>query len=128
MEKYLPLAAQVQASTERFLFLEKVDFVIFGGAAKLRWAWEGAQRPVGHNKEPKKMGARSARARTHGQNPLVQYKYLSTRKVFFAVKSGAPKNPRSGVALQARQSTFPGTVSIHVARRAGLATLLSGLS
>ncbi len=31
----------------------------------------GAQRPVGRGKEPKKTGARSARARTRGQNPLV---------------------------------------------------------
>jgi hypothetical protein len=31
----------------------------------------GAQRPVGRDKEPKKTGARSARARTRGQNPLV---------------------------------------------------------
>ncbi len=31
----------------------------------------GAQRPVLLVKEPKKMGARSARARTRGQNPLV---------------------------------------------------------
>jgi hypothetical protein len=38
--------------------------------AKLRWAG-GAQRPVGRGKEPKKTGARSARARTGGQNPLV---------------------------------------------------------
>jgi len=31
----------------------------------------GAQRPVGRGNEPKKTGARSARARTRGQNPLV---------------------------------------------------------
>ncbi len=31
----------------------------------------GAQRPVWHGNEPKKTGARSARARTRGQNPLV---------------------------------------------------------
>ncbi len=35
--------------------------------------WRGAQRPVGRGKEPKKTGARSARARTRGQNPLVLY-------------------------------------------------------
>jgi hypothetical protein len=32
----------------------------------------GAQRPVWHGNAPKKTGARSARARTRGQNPLVQ--------------------------------------------------------
>ncbi len=31
----------------------------------------GAQRPVWRGNEPKKTGARSARARTRGQNPLV---------------------------------------------------------
>jgi hypothetical protein len=31
----------------------------------------GAQRPVGRGNEPKKTGARSAQARTRGQNPLV---------------------------------------------------------
>jgi hypothetical protein len=34
----------------------------------------GAQRPVGHGNESKKTGARSARARTRGQNPLVLHK------------------------------------------------------
>jgi hypothetical protein len=51
------------------LFLEY--FFIFGGAAKLRWAG-GAQRPVWRVFEPKKSVARSARARTSGQNPLVR--------------------------------------------------------
>ena len=52
------------------LFLEIVDFLFW---------WEqrscdgrgGPQRPVGRRIEPKKTGARSARARTRGQNPLV---------------------------------------------------------
>ncbi len=52
-----------------------VIFYIFGGAAKLRWAG-GAQRPVWRANEPKKTGARSARARTRGQNPLVYHKEL----------------------------------------------------
>ncbi len=40
-------------------------FFILGGAAKLQWA-SGAQRPVGRGNEPKKTGARSARAaKTH---------------------------------------------------------------
>ncbi len=34
----------------------------------------GAQRPFRRVNEPKKTGARSARARTRGQNPLVPYK------------------------------------------------------
>ncbi len=37
----------------------------------------GAQRPVLLGNELKKTGARSARARTRGQNPLVLYYYLS---------------------------------------------------
>jgi hypothetical protein len=39
----------------------------------------GAQRPVGN--EPKKTGARSARARMRGQNPLVSY-------IFFPSQTG----------------------------------------
>jgi hypothetical protein len=61
---------------EDILFLEIVYF-LFGGEAKLRWA-VGAQRPVGRGNELKKTGARSARARTRGQNPLVlSYSCLS---------------------------------------------------
>ncbi len=45
------------------------------GSAKLRWGG-GAQRPVGRGNESKKTGARSARARTRGQNPLVFYMSL----------------------------------------------------
>jgi hypothetical protein len=36
----------------------------------------GAQRPVLRGNELKKTGARSARARTRGQNPLVGYRRL----------------------------------------------------
>ncbi len=43
-------------------------------AAKLRWV-RGAQRPVWRSNEPKKTGARSARARTRGQNPLVNKRF-----------------------------------------------------
>jgi hypothetical protein len=39
-------------------------------AAKLRWVG-GAQRPVWRANESKQTGARSARARTRGKNPLV---------------------------------------------------------
>ncbi len=52
------------------LFLDYFYFIL-GDAAKLRWAGGGAQRPVSRVNEPKKTGARSARARTRGQNPLV---------------------------------------------------------
>ncbi len=45
--------------------------MLLEGSAKLRWAVGGAQRPVGRGNESKKTGARSARARTRGQNPLV---------------------------------------------------------
>ncbi len=41
-------------------------------AAKLRWAG-GAQHPVWYVNKPNKMGARSARARTRDQNPLVVF-------------------------------------------------------
>jgi hypothetical protein len=61
---------------EYILFLEIVYSIILGGAAKLRWAGGGAKRPDGHGNEPKKTGARSARARTRGQNPLVIYTVL----------------------------------------------------
>ncbi len=57
---------------EDILFLETVNFYIFEGAAKLRWVG-GAQRPVWGGNEHKKTGARSARAHTRGQNPLVYY-------------------------------------------------------
>jgi hypothetical protein len=50
------------------LFLEIV--FLFWGEQRSCDGWRGAQRPVGGN-EPKKTGARSARARTRGQNPLV---------------------------------------------------------
>ncbi len=56
---------------EYILFLEIVYSFILGGAAKLRWSGGGAKRPDGHGNKPKKTGARSARARTRGQNPLV---------------------------------------------------------
>jgi hypothetical protein len=57
---------------ESILFLEIVDFFIFVGAAKLRWAG-GAQCPVGRGIEPEKTGARSARVRTRGQKPTSIY-------------------------------------------------------
>jgi len=53
-----------------FLFLEYKE-----KEAKLRWA-TGAQCPVWRCGKPKKMGARSARARTRGQNPLVYHIFI----------------------------------------------------
>jgi hypothetical protein len=44
---------------------------IFWGEQRSCDGWWGAQRPVGRGNAPKKTGARSARARTRGQNPLV---------------------------------------------------------
>jgi hypothetical protein len=54
---------------EDILFLEY--FVIFGGCSEAAMGGLGAQRPVRRGNAPKKTGARSARARTRGQNPLV---------------------------------------------------------
>ncbi len=55
------------------MFLEIVNLHFLADeyeAAKLLWAG-GAERPVWRSNEPKQTGARSARARTRGQNPLV---------------------------------------------------------
>ncbi len=52
----------------------KLDFFYFGGSGEAAMGEGGAQRPVGRSNEPKKTGARSARARTRGQNPLVRNK------------------------------------------------------
>jgi hypothetical protein len=56
---------------EDILFLEIV-YILFWGSSEAAMGG-GAQRPVGRGNEPKKTGARSARARTRGQNPLVLY-------------------------------------------------------
>jgi hypothetical protein len=58
---------------EDILFLELVYYFILGfwGSSEAAMGGEGAQRPVGRGKEPKKTGARSALARTRGRNPLV---------------------------------------------------------
>jgi hypothetical protein len=57
---------------EDILYLEILYFYTFGRAAKLQWAGGGAQRPVSGGSKLKKTGARSARARMRGQNPLVK--------------------------------------------------------
>jgi hypothetical protein len=49
-------------------------FYLFLGSSEAAMGGRGgAQRPVGPGNESKKTGARSARARTRGQNPLVVY-------------------------------------------------------
>ncbi len=51
---------------------------IFGGRirnSEAATSRRGAQRPVWRVNEPEKTGARSPRARTRGQNPLVKYTY-----------------------------------------------------
>ncbi len=53
------------------LFLEIVCLLYFGVSSEAAMGGVGAQRPVWHANDPKKTGARSARARTRGQNPLV---------------------------------------------------------
>ncbi len=54
---------------EDILFLEIVDFYFKGSIAM--GGGGTRQRPVGRRSESKKTGARSTRARTRGQNPLV---------------------------------------------------------
>jgi hypothetical protein len=54
----------------RHLFLEIVYIFYFGGSSEAAIKG-GAQRPVWSGNESKKTGARSARARTRGKNPLV---------------------------------------------------------
>ena len=61
---------------EDILFLEIVYFLFLGDEQEAGWWGGGAQRPVWRGHKPKKTGARSARARTRGQNPLVSYIHL----------------------------------------------------
>jgi len=79
---------------EYILFLETVYSFIVGGAVKLRWAGWGAKRPDGHGNEPKKTGARSARARTRGQNPLVHNTHFTTEAMKYNVPQGPNHPPR----------------------------------
>ncbi len=67
MERYTPLAPELGSEGKHFVS-ENSLFFIFGGAAKLRG---GRAAAIWGFNEPKKTGARSARARTRGQNPLV---------------------------------------------------------
>jgi hypothetical protein len=56
-----------------------VFYIYFRGQNKKQRSCDGrggAQRPVWLDNEPKKTGARSARARTRGQNPLVNHIFI----------------------------------------------------
>jgi hypothetical protein len=67
-----------------------IDFIYFWGSNEKQRSFNGqggAQRPVLRDNELTKTGARSARARTRGQNLLVIYNWLEsyyyTPKKFF---------------------------------------------
>ena len=60
---------------EDILFLEIVYF-LFWGEQRSCDGRGGAQRPVRRGNEPKKTGARSARARTRGKNPLFYHIFI----------------------------------------------------
>jgi hypothetical protein len=60
----------------------------------------GAQCPVWHSNEPKKTGARSARARTRGQNPLVQNnKMQTTSSITF---NPVPRNKQKKISVRTK--------------------------
>ncbi len=59
------------------LFLEIVFFV--WGSSEAAMGDGARSAPVGRGKEPKKTGARSARARTRGQNRLVNNSHINSR-------------------------------------------------
>ena len=64
---------------EYILFLEIVNLYFLADeyeAAKLRWAGRARRAPFSMLMSPKKTGARSARARTRGQNPLVYHIFI----------------------------------------------------
>jgi hypothetical protein len=65
----MPLAAEFGPEGRHFVSGNSL-FFYFGGSSVAALGG-GAQRPVGRGNEPKKTGARSARARTRGLNPLV---------------------------------------------------------
>ncbi len=68
---------QLSPEEEDILFLEIVYFFILGEQQNCDGrGGGGAQRPVGSGNEPKKTGARSTRARTRGQNPLVLHRVV----------------------------------------------------
>ena len=63
VERYTPLAALVWPEGKHFV---SGLFFYFGGCSEAAMGGGGAQRPVWLVNEPKKTGARSARARTRG--------------------------------------------------------------
>jgi hypothetical protein len=72
----LPLAPRWARGRKTFLFASQNDgnWRALRSIQRVRWArGVGAQRPFLRVNQPKKTGARSARARTRGQNPLVHY-------------------------------------------------------
>ena len=78
VERYTSLVARVPALKGSILFLEIVHFSGMNKKQRSCDGWWGAQRPVRRGNEPKKTGARSAQARTRGQNPLVSYIHLGS--------------------------------------------------
>ncbi len=79
-----------------------IDFIYFGGLNEKQrscdgWAGGGgAQRPVLRGNELKKTGARSVRARTRGQNPLI-LKYSAS--VFWSRYAPCPAHRSFGASL-----------------------------
>jgi hypothetical protein len=71
MERYTPMAARDRARREAFS-VWKYTIFLFLGEQRSCDGRGGAQRPVRPGNMPKKTGARSAQARTRGQNPLVK--------------------------------------------------------
>ncbi len=60
-----------------------LDYSFIWGMQRSCDGWGGAKRPVWRGNEPKKTGARSARARTRGQNPLVLNIIKDSCNIFF---------------------------------------------
>ncbi len=83
MERYMPMAWRPVFDTEGKHFVSgKSKFLIFGGQRSCDGRGGSAQRPVWGGNEFKKTGARSARARTRGQNPLVEkYRFCYAKYV-----------------------------------------------
>jgi hypothetical protein len=91
MERFTPMAWRPVFGPEGELFVSgKSIFFIFGGQRSCNGRG-GAQRPVWGGNEFKKRGARSAQARTRGQNPLVN--------IYSPPQSAAPHNGRSADIL-----------------------------
>ncbi len=78
VEKYTPLARRPEFGPEgkHFVTGNSLFFIMGGSSEAAMGGGGGAQRPVWRGNEPKKTGARSARARTRGQNPPVYNNYF----------------------------------------------------